>query len=641
MKDINYFVSLQVNINRKVSMRKYLLVLLILVCCSAGYATHQRAGEITYVHQDGLSYLFTITTYTYTNSPADRPEIDVYWGDGSFSTIERSVSTELGNEIKLNQYVMAHTFPAQGTYHITFEDPNRNAGIVNIPNSVNIPFFLETILVIHPFLGANSSPQLLTRPVDNGCTHVPYYHNPGAYDPDGDSLVYSLITCRGFEGLDIPGYTLPSASNYISIDSHTGDLTWDVPMNTGEYNVAILIEEFRNGVLIGSVVRDMQITIAPCNNQPAVIQTIIDTCVTAGELLHFPISVTDEITQIVTLTATGGVFLIAPYPAYFPSSESHPPFTQYFSWQTHCLHVKKNPYQVVFKATDNGVPVALSSFKSVFITVVAPKPEGLTAIATANQVALSWLPEECANAKGYFVYKRRGSFPFEPDYCQTGIPEDKGYELIGTVEGRDNTTFIDDGSVMSLYHSNNYCYRIVAFFADGAESYVSDEVCIIINSEAPRLTHVDVTNTDSIAGSIWVSWQAPPVLDTTIFLPPYEYRLFRATNLNDNYLQIYTTTIPFDTSFSDIDLNTVAYSYRYRVDLWAKSADGELVLVEKSDPASSIFLNITSHDHALSLSWTEQTPWQNYSFTVFRYDESNSLYDSVGVTQKNYFLDKR
>jgi len=47
---------------------------------------------------------------------------------------------------------------------MTMEDPNRNAGIINIPNSVNIPFFLETTLVINPFLGNNNSPELLNPP---------------------------------------------------------------------------------------------------------------------------------------------------------------------------------------------------------------------------------------------------------------------------------------------------------------------------------------------------------------------------------------------------------------------------------------------------------------------------------------------
>ena len=45
------------------------------------HATHQRAGEITYKHISGLTYEFKLVTYTYTPSPADRPELEIVWGD--------------------------------------------------------------------------------------------------------------------------------------------------------------------------------------------------------------------------------------------------------------------------------------------------------------------------------------------------------------------------------------------------------------------------------------------------------------------------------------------------------------------------------------------------------------------------------
>lgn len=222
---------------RLISMVAFLLV------ATNTFATHQRAGEISYVYISGLTYEFTITTYTYSLSPADRPEIEVFWGDGSSSVIQRSQLLNLGNNINKNVYVSRHTFSAAGTFHVTFEDPNRNAGIVNIPGSVEIPFFIETIININPFLGGNSSPQLMNPPIDNGCIGVPYLHNPGAYDVDGDSLSYSLIPCRGYNGDDIPGYSLPNASHSLTIDSITGDLLWDSPTMAGEYNIAILIEE--------------------------------------------------------------------------------------------------------------------------------------------------------------------------------------------------------------------------------------------------------------------------------------------------------------------------------------------------------------------------------------------------------------
>jgi hypothetical protein len=79
---------------------------------------------------------------------------------------------------------------------------------------------------------------LLNPPIDNACLNYPFIHNPGAYDIDGDSLSYRLISCKGEKGLDIPGYTFPQASNSFSMNPVTGDLLWDSPVQQGEYNVA-------------------------------------------------------------------------------------------------------------------------------------------------------------------------------------------------------------------------------------------------------------------------------------------------------------------------------------------------------------------------------------------------------------------
>ena len=102
------------------------------------------------------------------------------WGDGTSSIIPRTLKQAITSSIDINVYVTQHTFSAAGTFFVSFEDPNRNAGIVNIPNSVEIPFYIETMIVINPFVGCNSCPVLMNPPIDNGCTNVIYYHNPGA-----------------------------------------------------------------------------------------------------------------------------------------------------------------------------------------------------------------------------------------------------------------------------------------------------------------------------------------------------------------------------------------------------------------------------------------------------------------------------
>ena len=622
-------------------MKKWMLYLALCMLSLTAWATHQRAGEITYEHLSGLTYRFTIITYTYTPSAADRPQIEVFWGDGNSSVVDRYQKINMDNDISRNIYITEHTYPSTGTYHVTFEDPNRNNGIVNIPNSVSIPFFLETILVINPFLGANSSPQLLNPPIDNGCTNTPYYHNPGAYDPDGDSLSYSLIACRGYEGEDIPGYALPAASNYISINPQTGDLTWDSPLAVGEYNIAILISEWRHGVLIGSVVRDMQITILACNNQPPEILTCMDTCITAGQTLQLTVTATDANSTIVRLTASGGVFGLSDHHATFPTAEGTPPVSSQFIWNTTCSHIRLAPYNVLFKAVDNGPQVNLTSYKTLNIHVVAPKPENLLAEPVGNTIEVSWSLHACTQTAGYRIYRRNGSYDFEPDNCETGLPGYTGYQLVGETHDWSDCLFIDDGSSLPLYHGNEYCYRVVAYYADGSESYVSDEACTVLHNDVPRLTHADIEVTDSENGVINVEWIRPTELDTLQYPgPQYQYRLYRANSLQPNDFQlIYTGMSLQDTQFTDMGLNTFELTYIYKVEVWAEVHDS-LVLAGTSDAATSIRLAITPQDCALLLEWGEAVPWTNTEYTVFKWNEESQQFDSIATTIDHAYTDR-
>lgn len=603
------------------------------------FATHQRAGEISYTHISDLTYEFKLVTYTYTPSPADRPDLEVFWGDGSSTVIPRNSKVNLPNDISVNTYIARHTFPSSGYYSITMEDPNRNAGIVNIPNSVNIPFFLETTLLINPFLGPNSSPQLLNPPIDNGCVNQIYYHNPGAYDVDGDSLSYRLISCRGYNGEVIPGYSLPFASQSISIDPISGDLIWDSPTMQGEYNIAIQIQEWRNGVLICEMIRDMQVIITACDNQPPSIDVVEDTCIVAGTTLELEVQASDPNSTQVTLSATGSPFRQTISPAQFPPISGVPPVSSQFTWNSDCQHVRRLPYQVTFKAIDNGPQVNLVAYKTLFITVIAPKIENLSATPLGNNIILSWSPNVCSNAKGYLIYKRISSYSFVPDYCETGLPASAGYQLIGRTTDHLDTTFLDDGSLFPSNHGNEYCYRIVAFFEDGAESYVSDEVCTALLNDVPLITHVDVLSTDPTDGTIFVQWNNPTEADLTPYAQ-FEYRLFRSTSFSPTqFLHITTTVSLSDTSFVDSNLNTTALSYTYRVELWGKNGN-DWEFISTSDPATSIYLSIEIMSNALALSWAEMVPWNNLIYTVYRYNSETSIFDSIGNTTEPNFIDR-
>src|SRR5690606_407783 len=137
-----------------------------------------------------------------------------------------------------------------------------------------------------------------------------------------------------------PGYFFPPASNSITVNPITGDLIWDEPTQAGQYNVSILIKEYRDGILLSTVLRDMQIDVINfCSNNPPKILTADKHCVEAGTNLSFTVTANDQdAADIVTLSATGGPFGFANNPATFNIPPASNPITGTFSWNSLCEH---------------------------------------------------------------------------------------------------------------------------------------------------------------------------------------------------------------------------------------------------------------------------------------------------------------
>ncbi len=630
-------------------MKRILLIAFILLITSNYLmATHQRAAEITYRHVTGLTYEVKIITYTYTPSPADRPFLDIYWGDGTASSLKRTQKVSLPDNISRNVYeyqpetgavTNRHTYSSPGTYVLYMEDPNRNYGVVNIPNSVNVPMFVQTELIINPFLGYNNSPVLLNPPVDVGCVDEVFIHNPGAFDIDGDSLSYRLVNCKTTGGIDIPGFSQPSASNSFSINAFTGDVIWDTPIMQGEYNIAFVVDEWRNGVKIGSVTRDMQIEILACNNNPPVISSVTDTCVTAGSTLTFTITAWDIDGDAVLLDATGGPFELAESPAEIdpdPASGNDTVSTV-FTWTTNCNQVQNQPYQLFFKATDDGYPVSLVSYKNIFVTVVSPPPENLTAEAVGSTIRLNWERLGCEKAKGYRVYRRIGPSGFVPGNCQTGVPASTGYVLIHQNDDLNLTAYTDDDNGNGLIHGNQYCYLVTAWFLDGAESYASNEACANLKRDIPVITNVSNDSSSLALGRCFIAWSKPTELDTVQIPGPYQYVLYRSENGIPGLVPIATLSGLNDTTFLDngVNLNTGDGPLTYRVALESLTFG----FVGNSQAASSIHLLTSVTDQQVQLSFPVAVPWINDFYVIYRSEGPSGSFDSVGVAFEPSFAD--
>ena len=627
----------------------FLLSLMITTCLPLVFATHQRAGEITYTYVSGLTFEITVITYTRTSAPADRPWLEVLWGDGSSSELPRTEKINYGNDISRNVYAYVpevgatqarHTYSSPGTYKISVEDPNRNFGVMNIPNSVNVPLYIETVMVINPLMGMNNSPVLLNPPIDNGCANQIYIHNPGAYDIDGDSLAYSLITCRGAEGLPIPGYTLPIATDSIGINPVTGDLLWVTPPMQGEFNIAILIEEYRNGIWIGSITRDMQITIIACDHHPPTIYAISDTCVEAGDTLVFDVIATEPDGDVVELSATGGPFEVEQSPAWlFPDPATGIDTVKItFTWETVCKHVQKQPYYTYFKARDNGEPVNLVDLKTISIKVIGPAPKGLTAEPVGNSIHLSWNKSPCLKAVRYTLYRRVGFYGYIHGYCETGVPEYTGYNLIHTTATVDDTTFADNGGGSGLINGLDYCYMVVAIFVDGAESYASEEVCARLKKDLPIITNAGNDSADLFNGYARLAWSKPTELDTVQIPGPYYYELYRAEGLAGQDFQFIESFPELDDTLyldQSLDLNASPFAYNYKLDFLS----GSYGYIGSTQQATTIYLDIYETDRRLELSWHLNVPWSNEYYTIYKKEPGSSDYIQITTTTELSYVD--
>ncbi len=572
-------------------------------------ATHQRAAEITYAWVGGNAYEITLTTYNVPNAAWEqRDSLLVLWGDGAEEFIPRITWSNMGDNCIKNTYRQTHNYATPGTYVISMEDANRNYGVVNVPNSVTVPMYIETELVINPFMGYNNSVQLLNAPVDRACVGKLFIHNPSAYDPDGDSLSYRLLPCKGMNGLEIPGYSYPQASQAFEIDPVTGDLRWENPVLQGEYNVAFIIEEWRHGVKIGSVIRDMQILVSACSNNVPNINCDDEYCLVAGEQLDFVISASDPDGDNVTLTASGAPFEVAVSPATLTPESAYGLQPQMeFLWNTVNAHIRNTPYQVVIHAKDDSEPISLTNVKTVTIKVMGPKPQSLVAEMHGHDAILSWAHYQCPNAVALLVYRKAGCDGYEPDFCETGIRD--GYQLMTTLDPS-ATTYTDH----DLPPGMAYEYRVVARFPDGAMSIVSDPACVTLKNDSPLMTHVTNDSIDLESGQVRACWTQPKEIDEQ-YVAPFSYALTRI--LDGETAVVYEGA---DTIFLDanVDLATVT-SLVYKVEM----RDATHQLMGTSATASAVLLTASGANTEANLSWTEEVPWLVDSTQVFKEVENH------------------
>jgi gliding motility-associated-like protein len=657
------------------------LVVFTLATCWQASATHLRAADIRIEPICGSPRTYRITIIAYLNTLSNTrfgTSSEIHFGDGQFIRIPVSAATprpDLGNNIAVATYVTTHTYQLTGSYLVTYLERDRSTGVLNIENSRDVPYVTNVTIDISDKYGCNNYPVLAVPPIDRACHKSTFYHTSGAYDVDGDSLSYDLTIPLASQN-NQANYTSPTHDKYytdpargneaktgratFTIDKLTGLLTLDAPGMIGEYNIAFRVHEWRKDEATGkydrisTTTRDMQIIVEECVNIRPELIVSADTCIVAGSAVEVTATGIDAdrhqmkievYSEIIDMPASNNPADYSPRPAVFLPADPKP--TSTLTWATTCAHVRQQPYQVVFKITDNPPNgPKLVNFKVWNVRVIGPPPQQDPAQLdlVRRQAVLNWSSYECANAKAIQVWRKVGSHPGAAGYCDTRSPGLWGYKLIKELPPA-AITFTDDNFGKGLSVGAMYCYRIVGAIAD-TRSFPSEEFCVgPIQADAPVITHVSVVETSS-SGSMQVSWRKPFNINKTQFPEPYQYEVYRADDFIGD-AGIKKAGRVTDTTFRDIGIDTKEKVYNYRIVLYAKPQSAqEVVPIDTSAVSSSVWLMAKPGEKEIELTWRDSAAWSNVVAThpwhrIYRSTDNSDpaamvLIDSVDVTFEGF-----
>jgi hypothetical protein len=329
-------------------------------------------------------------------------------------------------------------------YTFSYSTCCRNNNTTNIVTPATISVFME----VNP--GAWSLSNLAgvagsSAPQTTGCVNssprlrLPHMPIGGitpdrlVYDPDGDSLVFRFGTCYESDSANsvkipvayAPGFSPGSGTTSLaipslpqmSIDPNTGVLNVN-PIVLGSYLVCYYIDEYRNGIRIGSTPHDLLFNVTngfgytgPANNFPRVdsvnnrltsTNSVVYDTVCAGQPLHYRFKSVDVDTgQTLTLLYLGNI----PGSTFTSDTTGNPIYSD-FNWNNPIA--RNTPYQFSFVLSDDGCPTSYS--KRFFISVLVfnnanPTIDSMNTLSVAG--TSSWSDTVCANTP--IVYRFRSS----------------------------------------------------------------------------------------------------------------------------------------------------------------------------------------------------------------------------------------
>lgn len=290
-------------------MKRIFHLLFFLLLVHDLQASHIIGGDVYYDYLGNNQYRFFITLYrdcASTGAAYDDPlQLAIYNGNG---TLYQNVNVPFpgSTPVPLNfnnpcatapggicvekaTYVVVVTLPPTPLgYDVSYQRCCRGPNVTNLVNPDDTGITLTTHIpgsnLGNGTLYQNSSPRFINYPPILLCNTESITFNHAATDPDGDLLTYSLVTPNaGASSITPlppqtpappyppviwnPGYNAATPlgpGSTISINANTG-MMLVVPQNIGLFVVGVKVTETRNGVVIGSTVRDFLFRVFDCN----------------------------------------------------------------------------------------------------------------------------------------------------------------------------------------------------------------------------------------------------------------------------------------------------------------------------------------------------------------------------------------
>ncbi|HEY9176337.1 MAG TPA: hypothetical protein VIN07_01540, partial [Flavipsychrobacter sp.] len=256
---------------------------------------------------------------------------------------------------------------------------------VNLVNAGSTSLYVEATLNNVAAQG-NSSPYFSVKPVPSVCINQNYTYNNGGVDPNSDSLVFEMSRPQHTTGgcpMTTTNINFASASpafntttnplqtnNSFALDTTTGQMTF-TPSQLGAATLTTRIKEYRNGVLIGTVMRDIQVYVINCSVPGPIVNTVsstisgatlingkIQACAGVGMSFCFDMKSTDTAAK---LKASDNHNASAPNSSVTYTGQGTDSIRGCFSWTPGTLDTGLRVFTVTVKDSTCASPGALIS----------------------------------------------------------------------------------------------------------------------------------------------------------------------------------------------------------------------------------------------------------------------------------------